>query len=243
MSSSSAPMRSFGPGRSCRIATGLPTRPAASRTHCAVSSCCSCEPWLKFSRATSIPASTIRTSVSRSREAGPMVATIFVLRSTSCSLRSALPASRAPAVVVLVVDRLEHEAACPADHDLAGHVTGAGEPELPEFLAHEVGGELAGHLGAGPIGERGDRDDPAIAGVDHLVAEEALLIGEHVGQADIHLVHEVVHGTGGHPVLPDGGEHAVPLSIPGSSSRVGASLHLQRHHKMGSDAGDLELPG
>ena len=54
-SSRRTPMRSLGPGRSCRIATGRPARPAASRTRCAVSACCSCVPWLKFSRATSMP--------------------------------------------------------------------------------------------------------------------------------------------------------------------------------------------
>ena len=88
-----------GPGRSCRIATGRPARPAASRTQLAPSRrAARAMPWLKFSRATSIPASTIRTSVSGSREAGPIVATIFVLRSTSWSVWSAPPASRAPAV-------------------------------------------------------------------------------------------------------------------------------------------------
>src|SRR3954447_26683756 len=79
-SSRSRPMRSFGPGRSCRIATWRPTRPAASRTSRAVSACSSALPWEKFSRATSIPASTMRASTSGSRDAGPMVATIFVRR-------------------------------------------------------------------------------------------------------------------------------------------------------------------
>src|SRR4051794_25702302 len=78
--STSGPMRSFGPGRSCRSATGRPARPAASRTSCAVSACCSCDPWLKLSRATSMPASIILTSVSALFEAGPIVATILVRR-------------------------------------------------------------------------------------------------------------------------------------------------------------------
>src|SRR3954468_18847227 len=80
-SSRRRPMRSFGPGRSCRIATWRPARPAASRTSRAVSACSSALPWEKFSRATSIPASTMRASTSGSRDAGPMVATIFVRRS------------------------------------------------------------------------------------------------------------------------------------------------------------------
>src|SRR3954454_4001560 len=79
--SRSLPMRSFGPGRSCRTATWRPARPAASRTSRAVSACSSALPWEKFSRATSIPASTMRASTSGSRDAGPMVATIFVRRS------------------------------------------------------------------------------------------------------------------------------------------------------------------
>ena len=46
----------------------------------AVSACSSALPCAKFSRATSIPASIIATSISGSREAGPMVATILVRR-------------------------------------------------------------------------------------------------------------------------------------------------------------------
>ena len=88
MPSTSLPMRSFGPGRSCRIATGRPARFAASRTRCAVSACSSALPWEKFSRATSMPASTMRTSTSGSREAGPMVATIFVRRMSARQDRS-----------------------------------------------------------------------------------------------------------------------------------------------------------
>ena len=53
---------------------------AAARTRSAFSACSSRLPCEKFSRATSIPASTIRTSVSGSRDAGPMVATILVRR-------------------------------------------------------------------------------------------------------------------------------------------------------------------
>src|SRR4051794_23947111 len=74
------PMRGLGAGRSCRIAAWRPARPAASRTRCATSACSSAEPWEKFSRATSMPASTMRTRTSGSREAGPMVATILVRR-------------------------------------------------------------------------------------------------------------------------------------------------------------------
>ena len=78
--SASGPIRSLGPGRSCRIATCRPARPAASRTSLAVSACSSAVPCEKFSRATSMPASIRRTSTSGSREAGPIVATILVRR-------------------------------------------------------------------------------------------------------------------------------------------------------------------
>ena len=80
MSSSSAPMRIFGPGRSWRIATWRPAALAAARTRSAFSAWISRLPCEKFSRATSIPASTIRRSVSGSWDAGPIVATILVRR-------------------------------------------------------------------------------------------------------------------------------------------------------------------
>ena len=62
------------------MATTRPTFSAASRIRPAVSACSSAVPWAKFSRATSRPAATIRSSTSGSREAGPIVATIFVER-------------------------------------------------------------------------------------------------------------------------------------------------------------------
>ncbi len=73
-------MRILGPGRSWRIATWRPALEAAVRTRSAFSAWISRLPCEKFSRATSIPPSTIRASVSGSLEAGPMVATIFVRR-------------------------------------------------------------------------------------------------------------------------------------------------------------------
>ena len=80
MPSRSTPMRSLGPGRSCRIATWRPAAADAARTRSAFSAWISRLPWEKFSRATSRPAATIRVSVSMSCEAGPMVATILVRR-------------------------------------------------------------------------------------------------------------------------------------------------------------------
>jgi hypothetical protein len=62
------------------MVTWRSARPAASRTRRAVSAWSSLVPCEKFSRATSMPASTIRTSTSGAREAGPTVATIFVRR-------------------------------------------------------------------------------------------------------------------------------------------------------------------
>jgi hypothetical protein len=83
MSSLSAPIRIFGPGRSWRIATWRPALAAAARIRSAFSAWISRLPCEKFSRATSIPACTIRASVSGSRDAGPIVATIFVRRMTA----------------------------------------------------------------------------------------------------------------------------------------------------------------
>ena len=69
-SSRSGPMRSLGPGRSWRIATWRPAWSAAVRRRAAVSAFSSGVPCEKFRRATSIPASIIRTSISWSRWRG-----------------------------------------------------------------------------------------------------------------------------------------------------------------------------
>ena len=45
-----------------------------------VSACWAGSPWAKLSRATSIPAATMRSSTGGSRDAGPTVATILVER-------------------------------------------------------------------------------------------------------------------------------------------------------------------
>src|SRR5438309_9415957 len=63
------------------MATLRPAAWAAFRIRWAFSAWSSRLPCEKFSRATSIPASTIRFRVSTSRDAGPMVATILVRRS------------------------------------------------------------------------------------------------------------------------------------------------------------------
>src|SRR5215217_1237027 len=89
MPSRSGPIRILGPGRSCSTATWRPTLPAALRMRSIVSACSRRVPCEKLSRATSIPASIIRTSVSGSREAGPMVATIFVRRNLRLTLLAA----------------------------------------------------------------------------------------------------------------------------------------------------------
>src|SRR3954452_10232244 len=90
VSSFRRPRRSLGPGRSWRIATGRPARPDALRTSSTFLRCSSTVPCEKFRRATSIPASTIRTRISGSWHAGPIVATIFVRR-ISRTLRHEAP--------------------------------------------------------------------------------------------------------------------------------------------------------
>ena len=92
MSFRSAPILSFGPGRSWRIATWRPALDAAARIRSAFSAWSSRLPCEKFSRATSTPASIIRRRVSGSCEAGPIVATIFVRRMILEATESARPA-------------------------------------------------------------------------------------------------------------------------------------------------------
>ena len=74
------PVRIFGPERSWSTAMGRPAVAEISRTRWRTSRCWPCSPWEKFSRTTSMPAWTSRSRTARSREAGPMVATILVLR-------------------------------------------------------------------------------------------------------------------------------------------------------------------
>ena len=98
--SANFPRRIFGPCRSARIATERPVAAAAARTPSKFARWSSWEPWLKFSRATSIPASTSDRNPSVPATAGPRVQTIFALRMTRayCS-RGAGPcpgARRAP---------------------------------------------------------------------------------------------------------------------------------------------------
>ncbi len=62
------------------MAIGRPAAAEISRTRPMTSRCCAWSPWEKLSRTTSTPAWTRRSSTARSREAGPMVATILVRR-------------------------------------------------------------------------------------------------------------------------------------------------------------------
>ena len=74
-------MRIFGPCRSAMSASGRPASAWTARARRALSSWSACVPCEKFSRTPSMPASTSAASVPSSFDAGPMVATIFVLRS------------------------------------------------------------------------------------------------------------------------------------------------------------------
>src|SRR4051812_26912247 len=75
------PTRIFGPCRSHRIATVRPVLVAGSFTSDARFSWSSAVPCEKLSRTTSTPARIILSRTAESEEAGPSVATIFVLRS------------------------------------------------------------------------------------------------------------------------------------------------------------------
>src|SRR5579859_4220519 len=80
------PTRIFGPCRSHRIATVRPVLVASSFTSDARFSWSCAVPCEKLSRTTSTPARIILSRTAGSEEAGPSVATIFVLRSigTKC---------------------------------------------------------------------------------------------------------------------------------------------------------------
>src|SRR6185503_3435560 len=74
---SNAPSRIFSPCKSCNIVMGRPQSASPSRISRMTSPCSAWVPWEKFRRATSMPAATSRSSMARSRVAGPMVQTIL----------------------------------------------------------------------------------------------------------------------------------------------------------------------
>src|SRR4051812_46610048 len=160
--SRSLPIRSFGPGRSCRIATWRPARPAASRTRRAVSACSSALPWEKFNRATSIPASTIRASTSGSRDAGPMVATIFVRRCISAARYRSLAADHVLRKRERLIQRrvrraVADAAAEPEGVDAVGPRRGERDLQAPARAGLEAGDHAL--LAAGDLAGDGDRLD------------------------------------------------------------------------------------
>ena len=77
---STSSSRSFGPGRSPSTPTHLPISSPAARIRSTFSAWLAWSPWEKLSRKTSAPAEIRRSSIFGDREAGPTVATIFVLR-------------------------------------------------------------------------------------------------------------------------------------------------------------------
>ena len=94
-SSCTGPMRSFGPGRSCRIATGRPAR-AGRLAHAADGLGVLVQRAVRVVQAGNVhPGATISTSVAGSREAGPMVATILLLRMVG-TVAGAAPESGRP---------------------------------------------------------------------------------------------------------------------------------------------------
>src|SRR5512134_1689501 len=87
------PMRILGPCRSHMIATVRPTLDEISFTCAARLRWSSAVPCEKLSRTTSTPARIMRSSTAGSLEAGPRVATIFVLR----NMKDVLPSLTDPA--------------------------------------------------------------------------------------------------------------------------------------------------
>src|SRR5689334_9252757 len=111
---SNRPNRILGPWRSARMPTARPEAAAASRTRRYTFSWSSWLPWLKLSRATSMPASTRPRIRSGEEVAGPSVQTIFARRVTRTRL---VPSVRAVSlgppspltvnVLVTVVERVD----------------------------------------------------------------------------------------------------------------------------------------
>src|SRR5687768_16682039 len=125
------PTRIFGPCRSHRMATVRPTLLAISLTIAARLRWSSAVPCEKLSRTTSTPARIMRSSTAGSLEAGPRVATIFVLRNMKDVLWSLTdPASFddrfAARAARLESNRLAHPGRM--HREGAGHRHHAGEP-------------------------------------------------------------------------------------------------------------------
>ncbi len=78
--SANRPSRIFGPWRSARTPTPRPEASEASRTRVYARLWSAWDPWLKFSRATSMPASTSLRTFFGEEVAGPRVQTILALR-------------------------------------------------------------------------------------------------------------------------------------------------------------------
>ena len=170
-----------GPRRRARAA---PSRRAARRV-----------PWLKFSRATSMPASTMRTSTSGSREAGPIVATIFVRRSMAGTVRHGHARSRArstrgvPTVDARTVRRVSRRS--PGEHGehAAVVVLGGRQPELDEDVRDVL---LDRALGDDQrLGDRGVR-----AALGHQPEHLALARGELVERAVVARAEQLGDGLG-----------------------------------------------
>src|SRR5215471_2402369 len=136
--SASSPMRSFGPWRSAMRAIGRPTSDAISRTSHARWECPSCEPCERLNRTASTPASISARRRSRDSDAGPSVATIFVLRSPATpDFRVAPPLTPGDDVLVTVST---HYAIAAANGSLAlvdGYLPSVEMPpaQLPDILA------------------------------------------------------------------------------------------------------------
>src|SRR5436190_5532732 len=147
------PTRIFGPCRSQRIATVRPVLVASSLTSAARFSWSAAVPCEKLSRTTSTPARIILSRMAGSEEAGPSVATIFVLRSiamkciSGADVQNQLTLAAATAMLPEVDALPGAEREAPVDDrnrqrglrqcrfDVCGHVVGAFGVVLIERIA------------------------------------------------------------------------------------------------------------
>jgi len=110
-----------------------------------------------------------------------------------------------------VVGGLQHRLARPADHHLAGDRAHPLDAEVSQVLGDPLRGDLGRALGLLGAAEHADRHQRVVAGPDHLVADEAGLLGEGIGEVPVDPVHQVVHRARREPVGPDACVHGCSL--------------------------------
>src|SRR5215210_7206762 len=139
-----------------------------------------------------------------------------------------------------VSSRDRHVLARAADRDLADEALETGEVELArQRVADPVGGHPRRLLRAAAVLERRDRDDLAVAALEHLILEEAVHLLDGLGEVGVDQVQQIVDRTRPQPLTTDAREHCPPprgvtgrrYSRRAANSTLGA--RCGRHHAKG----------